>query len=148
MKTLAISAALALLASGSAPAWSSAAAPPTVRALGATSATATARLYGIPCRDRSNNVVLRVKPRKCILGGRFGYQQANIRRIKWRSWGGRSAYGRGILRDNMRFRARVRFKVYRLDHWEENFYIYRRARGTTYPRGRAPLHWRIRLPLS
>lgn len=114
---------------------------------GATTATATARDYGVPCRDSSNDVVFRTKPRNCTLGGRFGYQQATITRIRWRSWGGSSAYGRGILGDNMGFRARVRFKIYRPDRYEEQFYIYRRARGITYPRGQAPIRWRMRLPL-
>ena len=118
----------------------------TVLVVGATSAMATARDYAVPCRDSSNDVVFRTKPRTCTLGGRFGYQQATITRISWRSWGGRSAYGRGILRDNMGFRAPVRFKIYRPDHWEEQ-YIYRRARGTTYPKGRAPIRWKTRLPL-
>jgi hypothetical protein len=111
-------------------------------------AAAQARSYGIPCRDSSNNVVLKTKPRNCILGGKYGYQQAPIERIRWRSWGGSSAYGRGVLRANMGFRAPVRFKVYRLDRWEEQFYIYRRARGTTYPPGEAPIRWSMRLPLQ
>jgi hypothetical protein len=115
--------------------------------VGAPAAGATARDYAVPCRDSSNDVVFRTKPRSCTLGGRFGYQQATIKRIHWRSWGGSSAYGRGILRDNMGFRARVRFKLYRLDHWEEQFYLYRRARGTTYPKGQAPIRWRMKLPL-
>jgi hypothetical protein len=120
----------------------------TALVVGATTATATARDYGIPCRDSSNNVVLKTNPRNCTLGGKYGYQQAPLERIRWRSWGGSSAYGRGVLRANMGFRAPVRFKVYRLDRWEEQFYIYRRARGTTYPRGEAPIHWRMRLPLQ
>jgi hypothetical protein len=115
---------------------------------GATTATATARDYGVPCRDSSNDVVFRTKPRNCILGGKYSYQQADIRRIRWRSWGGSSAYGRGVLRANMGFRAPVRFKLYRPDHWEEQFYLYRRARGTTYPKGQAPIRWTMRLPLD
>jgi hypothetical protein len=115
--------------------------------LGAATATATARSYGVPCRNSSNDVVFQTKPRNCILGGRYSYQQANIQRIRWRSWGGPSAYGRGILRANMGFRARVSFKLYRLDHWEEQFYVYRRARGTTYPKGQAPIRWTMKLPL-
>lgn len=110
-------------------------------------AAAHARTYGVPCRDSSNNVVLKVKPRNCTLGGQYGYQQANIRKIRWRSWGGRSAYGRGTLVENMGFRARVRFKLYRLDRWEEDFYIYRRARGTTVNPYTGPIRWSIRLPL-
>jgi hypothetical protein len=110
--------------------------------------TASANVYGVPCRDSSGNVTLNIKPRNCVLGGDLSYQQAPIGNLRWRSWGGRSAYGKGTLRGNMGFRAPVRFKLYRLDRFEEDFYIYRRARGTTYPEGEAPIHWTMRLPLS
>jgi hypothetical protein len=110
--------------------------------------SASANVYGVPCRDAFGDVTFKIKPRNCVLGGGPSYQQAPISNIRWRSWGGRSAYGKGTLRGNMGFRAPVRFKLYRLDHWEEDFYIYRRAKGTTYIKGEDPIHWTMRLPLS
>jgi hypothetical protein len=62
----------------------------------------------------TDGVVLKIKPRNYTLGGKYSYQQAPVWNIRWRSWGGRSAYGRGTLVGNMGFRARVRFKLYRL----------------------------------
>jgi hypothetical protein len=111
------------------------------------SAPAEARTHGVPCRDSAGNVVLQTKPRNCVLGGRYGYQQAPIHKIRWRSWGGGSSYGRGTLFGNMGFRARVRFKLYRLDRYEEDFYVYRRVSGTSFLPSGEQLHWTMRLPL-
>jgi hypothetical protein len=122
--------------------------PPMLVVLALVPVSAEASVYGVPCRDSATNrVVLRVKPRNCTLGGQFGYQQAPIRKIRWRSWGGRSSYGRGVLIVNMGFRAPVRFRLYWLDHHEEDFFVYRRARGTTFARD-GPIKWTMRLPLS
>jgi hypothetical protein len=106
-------------------------------------ASAEARVYGVPCW-KSSAAVLETKPRHCVLAsGPASYQQARIRNIRWRSWGGRTSYGRGVLLGNMGFRARVTFKLYRLDRYEEDFYIYRRARGRTQGIGT----WTMRLML-
>jgi hypothetical protein len=86
------------------------------------------------------------------MGGRYSYQQGGIRRIRWRGWGGSTTYGRGTLIANMGFRAPVRLKLYRRELFgvapEFGFYVYRRARGTTYPKGEAPLRWRLKLPVK
>jgi hypothetical protein len=72
--------------------------------------------------------VLKHKPRKCSLGGRFGYQQVDLVKTRWRSWGGGSAYGRGTSVANMGVRARVRVKLYRPVDWEDNTDRFTRAR--------------------
>jgi hypothetical protein len=64
--------------------------------------------------------VLKHTPPKCTLGGRHGYQQVDLVKMRWRSWGGGSAYGRGVSLANMGARARVRVKLYRPVSWEEN----------------------------
>ena len=48
--------------------------------------------------------------------------------MRWRSWGGGSAYGRGTSVANMGARARVRVKLYRPVPWEENTDRFTRAR--------------------
>jgi hypothetical protein len=108
-------------------------------------AEAVAKQDGVFCRaqDWSDGLRYKVKPRNCTLSsGEYGYQQAPIRDIRWRSWGGRSAYGRGTLLGNMGFRAPVRFKLYRPVHFEFGFYVYTKARGTTYFPHDAPIKWR------
>jgi hypothetical protein len=111
---------------------------------------APAKRHFVPCwRASGLGVAAMVKPRSCTMGGQYGYQQATIRKIRWRGWGGSTTYGRGTLLDNMGFRAPVRFKLYRRQLFgvapEFGFYVYRRARGTTYPKGEAPLRWRLKL---
>jgi hypothetical protein len=114
---------------------------------------ASAKRYFVPCwRASGLGVTAKIKPRNCTMGGQYGYQQASIRRIRWRSWGGSTTYGRGTLVDNMRFRAPVRFRLYRPQLFGVDpsftFYVYRWARGTTYPRGEAPLHWKRKLSVK
>jgi hypothetical protein len=93
-----------------------------------------ASAYGyntVPCwrwDGSAYNAVLKNKPRRCTLGGRYGYQQVDLVRMRWRSWGGGSAYGRGISVANMGYRARVRVKLYRPVSWEENTDRFTRAR--------------------
>jgi hypothetical protein len=85
----------------------------------------------VPCwywDGSAYHAVLKHKPRKCTLGGRHGYQQVDLFKMRWRSWGGGSAYGRGITRANMGYRARVRVKLYRPVRWEENTDRFARAR--------------------
>jgi hypothetical protein len=86
------------------------------------------------------------------MGGRYAYQQAAVRKIRWRSWGGPTTYGRGTLIANMGFRAPVRFRLYRRQLFgvdpSFSFYVYRWARGTTYPKGEAPLHWKLKLSVK
>ena len=74
---------------------------------------AEARTDTIPCRAPGGYLTFKVKPRNCTLGGRFGYQQIPLRRIRWRSWGGSSSYGRGTWFPGMGVRWRTRFVVYR-----------------------------------
>lgn len=97
-------------------------------------APASASAYGyntVPCWHWDGSAyygVLKHKPRKCTLGGRFGYQQVDLVKMRWRSWGAGSAYGRGITVANMGYRARVRVKLYRPVRWEENTDRFTRAR--------------------
>jgi hypothetical protein len=109
-------------------------------------AQAEARKDGVFCaRPDGSGLRYKIKPRNCILAsGPYSYQQAPIRKIRWRDWGGRSAYGRGTLIGNMRFRAPVRFKLYRPRYYEFGFYVYTRARGTTFAPDRK-YRWRKKI---
>jgi hypothetical protein len=109
-------------------------------------AQAEARRDGVFCaRPDGSGLRYKIKPRNCILAsGPHSYQQAPIRKIRWRSWGGASAYGRGTLIGNMRFRAPVRFKLYRPRYYEFGFYVYTRARGTTFAPDRK-YRWRKKI---
>ncbi len=55
--------------------------------------------------------------------------------MRWRSWGGGSAYGRGITVANMGYRAHVRVRLYRPLRWEENTDRFTRARFNVNGRG-------------
>jgi hypothetical protein len=94
----------------------------------------SASAYGyntVPCWRWDGSAyyaVLKHKPRKCTLGGRYGYQQVDLITMRWRSWAGGSAYGRGVSLANMGVRARVRVKLYRPVSWEENTDRFTRAR--------------------
>ena len=98
----------------------------------------------VPCRSSSNDIVLRSKPRKCTLGGQFHYQQAPLIKLRWRSWGGSTAYGRGRFIYNMGFNRATRVKLYRPRLWEEDAYVFTRARvcvrGYRCNTKRLPLH--------
>jgi hypothetical protein len=101
-------------------------------ALAAVPGSASASGYNtVPCwrwDGSAYHAALKHKPRKCTLGGRYGYQQVDLVKTRWRSWGGGSAYGRGTSVANMGVRARVRVKLYRRVLWEENTYRFTRAR--------------------
>jgi hypothetical protein len=101
-------------------------------ALAAAPGSASAYGYNtVPCWHWNGTTyggVLKHKPRNCTLGGRYGYQQVNLRKMRWRSWGGGSAYGRGIMRANMGYRARVGVMLYRPVDWEETTDRFTRAR--------------------
>jgi hypothetical protein len=94
----------------------------------------SASAYGyntVPCWRWDGSAyatALKSKPRKCTLGGKYGYQQVDLIKMRWRSWGGGSAYGRGVSLANMGVRARVRVKLYRPVSWEENTDRFTRAR--------------------
>jgi hypothetical protein len=100
--------------------------------------SAHARTFGVPCRSSTGAIIFKVKPRTCTFGGRYGYQQVDFTRIRWRSWGGRSAFGRGTEVGNMGARARVRFMVYRPRFCEGDLYAYTQLRNFT-------SGWRMRL---
>jgi hypothetical protein len=92
-------------------------------------ASASAAWNYAPCRSAaSGDIALRFKPRSCILGGRIHYQQAPLIKLRWRSWGGPAAYGRGRFIYNMGFNRAARVKLYRRQWWEEDTYVFRRAR--------------------
>jgi hypothetical protein len=101
-------------------------------ALAAAPGSATASRYNaVPCwhwDGSAYRAVLKHKPRECTLGGRYGYQQVDLVKMRWRSWRGGSAYGRGISLANMGARARVRVKLFRGRRWEETTYRFTRAR--------------------
>jgi hypothetical protein len=104
----------------------------TAVAVAAASAAEPASAHNtVPCwvADGSNyHTTLEHKPRRCTLGGKFGYQQVDLIRMQWRSWGGGSAKGRGVSVANMGVRAQVRVKLYRRVRWEENTFRFTRAR--------------------
>jgi hypothetical protein len=90
-------------------------------------ASASARNYA-PCRTADwRDIVLRYKPRSCTLGGQFHYQQAPLIKLRWRSWGGSTAYGRGRFIYSMGFNRPARVKLYQREWWEEDAYVFRRA---------------------
>jgi hypothetical protein len=105
-------------------------------------ADAVARNF-VPC-GTTNGWELKFKPRTCVLkSGPYGYQQLKVRKIRWRSWGGATAYGRGTAVDNMRFRAPVRFKLHRLRLLRvPAARTYTRASGTTFSPYSGPIRWR------
>ena len=95
----------------------------------------------MPCwvsNGAANHGVLKHKPRRCTLGGRVGYQQVDLVRMRWRSWGGGDAAGRGVAVANMGVRARVRVKLYRRVRWEEDTFRFTRARFKFEGRGWGP----------
>ena len=95
----------------------------------------------VPCwswDDSGSSAVLKAKPRKCTLGGRYGYQQVDLVKMAWRSWPGVSAFGRGISRANMGVSSKVRVKLYRRVRWEENTYRFTRARFSFNGQGWGP----------
>ena len=107
-------------------------------------AEAATRYDTVPCAG-PRGTVIKVKPRNCTLAsGAYGYQQAGIRNIRWRSWGGKTAYGRGTMLENMGARLPVRFKLYGPRYYEHGSYVYLRARGTTFG-SLGPIRWRIKI---
>ena len=104
----------------------------TAVALAVTPAAASASAYNtVPCwvsDDSGYHAVLKHKPRRCTLGGKFGYQQVDLTRTRWRSWGGNDAAGRGVAVGNMGTRAQVRVTLYRPVRWEEDTFRFSRAR--------------------
>jgi hypothetical protein len=107
-------------------------------------ATAEAANYA-PCRSADGaDVLLKHKPRNCTLGGQIHYQQAPLIKLRWRSWDGGTAYGRGRFIYNMGFNRSARVKLYGREFWEEDAYVFRRARVCVRGRGchtmRLPLY--------
>jgi hypothetical protein len=80
----------------------------------------------------------RVKPRRCFFNGDEAHaRQVPLRKMRWRSWGGRTACGRGEFFYNMGYRAPARFCLYRpVDSYGDG-YVYTRIRGVV-GRGCAP----------
>ena len=82
----------------------------------------------VPCWTDSGSPLWKVKPRKCHFnGGDIGAYVVTITKMRWTSWGGRTARGVGVIRENMGYRAPARFRLYH--------------RGTD---GGVPTYWRIR----
>jgi hypothetical protein len=107
-------------------------------------ATASATNY-VPCRSPgSGDIALRDKPRRCTLGGRIHFQQAPLIKLRWRSWGGSTAYARGRFIYNMGFNRAARVKLYQRQRWDEDAYVFRRARVCVRGRGCRSM----RLPLN
>jgi hypothetical protein len=105
-----------------------------VAAVALAAAPTPASAYGyntVPCWSWDGSAYhagLKHKPRKCTLGGRYGYQQVDLVKMRWRSWPGGSAYGRGISLANMGSRARVRVRLFQRRRWEGTIYRFTRAR--------------------
>jgi hypothetical protein len=82
----------------------------------------------------------RVKPRRCFFNGdEIHARQVPLRKMRWRSWGGRTACGRGEFFYNMGYRAPARFCLYRPVDNYLGVYAYTRIRGVV-GRGCAPGH--------
>lgn len=80
----------------------------------------------------------RVKPRRCFFNGDEAHaRQVPLRKMRWRSWGGRTACGRGEFFYNMGYRAPARFCLYRPVDKLRGGYFYTRIRGVV-GRGSAP----------
>jgi hypothetical protein len=86
----------------------------------------------VPCWNSYGgkwSLKLKVKPRTCAFNGDEAHAwQTPIANMRWRSWGGRTACGRGVFVYNMGYRARVRFCLYRRLDWADG-YVYDRIRG-------------------
>lgn len=89
---------------------------------------------------------LLAKPRTCMFNGSkaHGYQ-VPIKNMRWRSWGGRVAVGRGTAFYNMGYRAPIRFRLYRRQGWDHGLLVYTRLRGTVYDRSRGAIRVRSQL---
>jgi hypothetical protein len=80
----------------------------------------------------------RVKPRRCFFNGDEAHaRQVPLRKMRWRSWGGRTACGRGEFFYNMGYRAPARFCLYQPVDNDGGVYVYTRIRGVI-GRGCAP----------
>lgn len=70
----------------------------------------------VPCWGNSGGeygLNWKVRPRECAFnGGEAHAFQTPIAEMTWRSWGGRTACGRGVFVYNSGYRARVRFCLY------------------------------------
>jgi hypothetical protein len=107
-------------------------------------AGASARTY-VPCqRSDGDGVVLKHKPRECILGGEVHYQQAPLIKMRWTSWSPAGARGRGRFIYNMGFNEATSVRLYRAGRWEENTYVFSRARVCVHGHG---CHT-VRLPVA
>jgi len=90
----------------------------------------SARDY-VPCVDYSSYwFKMRLHPRTCTIGGVYGYQQIDLARMRWRSWGGATSYGRGITLNNGGIRGRIRVTLYRRKYRQDGLpgLAYARAR--------------------
>jgi hypothetical protein len=110
-----------------------------VGTMAAGNATAEAAGYGatVPCWGPTHSPPIywslkwAVKPRKCAWHGSSGVHAdyLPVEKMRWRSWGGPTACGRGTFRANSGFRAPTRFCLYRkvIDAVEGDHYT--RIRG-------------------
>jgi hypothetical protein len=72
----------------------------------------------------------RIKPGACMFnGGEAHYLTTPLRWMTWRTWGGRTACGRGVYAYNQGYRARVRFCLYGRTHYYGDTYVYTKIRG-------------------
>jgi len=71
-----------------------------------------------------------VKPRLCMFNGDEAHAyQVPLRKMRWRSWGGRTACGRGEFFYNMGYHAPARFCLYRRARIDGGLLIYAAIRG-------------------
>ena len=73
------------------------------------------------------------KPARCDFNGDEAHAlQTNLRKMRWRTWGGPLACGRGTYAYNGGYRASVRFCAYKRVR-DGNAWFYTRIRGTVLP---------------
>jgi hypothetical protein len=79
--------------------------------------------------------VLMQRPSHCDFNGDMAHAwQMNLRKMHWRSWGGKIACGSGEHFYNSGYRIKAKFCLYGKRRWAENTYTYTRIRGYTYGR--------------
>jgi hypothetical protein len=86
--------------------------------------------YYVACQWHETWLV--IKPHRCFFEpyeNASHAEQAPIKNIHWRSWGGRHAVGRGMYFYNSGYHAPVRFRLYRPVRDYEGDFIYTRLRG-------------------
>jgi hypothetical protein len=92
-------------------------------------ATASAARTYAPCQSPDGSgIELKYQPRKCILGGPIHYQQAPLVKLRWRTWSGAGARGRGRFIYNMGFNKPATVRLFRRRSYDDDRYVFTRGR--------------------